>query len=228
MPFGVNRITGRPGPAPRPPRDGDRKQARQRVNVEVRTGRRPHPNTLPCVDCGHVWHEGDKRHEYDHYLGYAAEHHLDVEPVCTVCHRARADRRAESVQIRGERGRFVAHSGTASITKLDGRRRKTTDARTRDDQPSDELVEWITHMLRAKSEILVPVGDDDPLFWRRAAWRAAKAAGRHIQTVYVAHQKLFSAFVDDLTEDELDQQRAAVTAALDGHRRSALKDRHGA
>ena len=44
MAFGVNKITGRPGPAPKPPRDGDRKQARQRVNVEVRTGRRPRPD----------------------------------------------------------------------------------------------------------------------------------------------------------------------------------------
>ena len=89
MPFGNNPITGRPGPAPRPPRDGDKKQARQRINVEVRTGRRPHPNTLPCVDCGHVWEPGGRRHEYDHHLGYAAEHHGDVQSVCTPCHAKR-------------------------------------------------------------------------------------------------------------------------------------------
>lgn len=29
------------------------------------------------------------RHEYDHHQGYGAEHHLDVEPVCTFCHAAR-------------------------------------------------------------------------------------------------------------------------------------------
>lgn len=86
MAFGINPITGRPGPAPVPPRDGDREQARQRINVEVRTGRRPHPNTLPCADCGHMWAEGERRHEYDHYLGYAPEHHLDVEVVCTTHH----------------------------------------------------------------------------------------------------------------------------------------------
>lgn len=108
MPFGVNRTTGRPGPAPQPPRDGDRAQARQRVNVEVRTGRRPHPNVLPCVDCGHVWSPGERRHEYDHHLGYAAEHHYDVQPVCTTCHRARSDQRGEGRQVRGARGRFVA------------------------------------------------------------------------------------------------------------------------
>lgn len=77
------------GPEPNPPRDGDKVQARQRINVEIRTGKRPHPNTLPCADCGHVWAAGERRHEYDHHLGYAAEHHLDVEPVCTVCHAKR-------------------------------------------------------------------------------------------------------------------------------------------
>lgn len=77
------------GPKPMPARDNDKVQARQRVNVEVRTGRRAHPNTLACVDCGHVWATGQRRHEYDHHLGYAPEHHGDVEPVCTTCHHTR-------------------------------------------------------------------------------------------------------------------------------------------
>lgn len=108
MPFGVNRLTGRPGPAPKPPRDGDHLQARQRVNVEVRTGRRPHPNTLPCVACGHRWSPGERRHEYDHFKGYAAEFHLVVEPVCTKCHRQRGDVRGELVQVRDARGQFTS------------------------------------------------------------------------------------------------------------------------
>ena len=58
MAYGNNPITGRPGPAPKPPRDGDRKQARQRINVEVQAGRRPHPNSLPCTDCG-LWCAGE-------------------------------------------------------------------------------------------------------------------------------------------------------------------------
>lgn len=95
MAYGNNPLTGRPGPAPHPPRDGDKKQARQRVNVEVRTGRRPRPNTIPCVECGHIWKEGERRHEYDHYLGYGAAHHLHVEVVCTLCQRARSMRRGE-------------------------------------------------------------------------------------------------------------------------------------
>ena len=102
MPFGVNKRTGRPGPAPKLPRDGDKRQARQRINVEVRTGHRPHPNALPCVDCGHIWCDGERRHEYDHYLGYAAEHHLDVEPVCTTCHAARDNGRSRQTHcVRG-------------------------------------------------------------------------------------------------------------------------------
>lgn len=92
MAFGVNPATGRPGPAPHPPRDGDKLQARQRINVEVRT-------------------PGERRHEYDHHHGYGAEHHYCVEPVCTKCHRARNDQRGESRQVRGERGRYVASGG---------------------------------------------------------------------------------------------------------------------
>lgn len=107
MPFGVNPITGRPGPAPKPPRDGDREQARQRINVEVRTGRRPRPNDLPCAQCGHVWRPGERRHEYDHHLGYSAEHHMDVEPVCTTCHRARCETRGELEQRRDGLGRYT-------------------------------------------------------------------------------------------------------------------------
>lgn len=91
----VNPATGRPGPAPRPPRPGDKVQARQRINVEVRDGRRPHPNTLPCSDCGHAHKPGERRHEYDHHRGYAAEHHYDVEPVCTTCHMRRGIERGE-------------------------------------------------------------------------------------------------------------------------------------
>lgn len=87
MAYGVNPLTGRPGPSPFEPRSGDRKQARQRINVEVRTGRRVRPDDLPCADCSHVGE--DRRHEYDHYLGYESEHHYDVQAVCSVCHYRR-------------------------------------------------------------------------------------------------------------------------------------------
>jgi hypothetical protein len=85
----------RSGPPPLPSRDGDKKQARQRINVEVRTGRRPHPNSLACVQCGHTWQPGERRHEYDHHLGYAAEHHYEVQPLCTRCHTAKDSEKAQ-------------------------------------------------------------------------------------------------------------------------------------
>lgn len=111
------KIAGRPGPTPMPPRNGDKKQARQRVNVEVRSGRRPHPNELPCADCGHVWRPGDRRHEYDHYLGYASEHHYDVESVCTKCHVKRDQPRANAV--------FCIH-GHLFTTENTGRKKNGT------------------------------------------------------------------------------------------------------
>ena len=90
----MNPETGRPGPTPKPGRDGDKLQARQRVNTEVRQGFMPHPNALPCADCGHIWKEGERRHEYDHHLGYAAKNQYDVEAVCTTCHVARDSAKA--------------------------------------------------------------------------------------------------------------------------------------
>lgn len=75
------------GPPRLPRRDGDKRQARSRINHDMRMGQRPNPNTLPCTDCGHLGE--DRRHEYDHHLGYAAENHYDVEPVCSRCHHAR-------------------------------------------------------------------------------------------------------------------------------------------
>lgn len=105
-----NPITGRPGPAPKPPRDGDRRQARQRVNVEVRTGRRPHPNSIPCVDCGHVWKKGERRHEYDHFAGYSPEHHYSVESVCTTCHARRDSARKKCSYCK--RGHAFTHDNT--------------------------------------------------------------------------------------------------------------------
>lgn len=89
---------GRPersGPAPAPARDGDKRQARKRVNQLVLCGKLPRPNSLPCVDCGHVWAEGQRRHEYDHFRGYVAAHHLDVQAVCTTCHGQRIRDRGE-------------------------------------------------------------------------------------------------------------------------------------
>lgn len=73
------------GPTPQPGRDGDKLQARARVNREVKAGRLPKPNDVPCKICGHIG--TDRRHEYHHAKGYSAAHHLTVESHCTKCHR---------------------------------------------------------------------------------------------------------------------------------------------
>lgn len=96
------------GPLPDAPRSGDKIQARQRINVQIRTGRRLHPNFLPCEDCGHVWKEGERRHEYDHYLGYGVRNHYNVQAVCTTCHRKRSTARGEATsRARNNKGRFA-------------------------------------------------------------------------------------------------------------------------
>jgi phage gp29-like protein len=107
-PFGAPSDTAKPAPSP----DGDSKLmalavapggtgkhggneaqrvvARSAVNQKVRSGKLPHPNDVPCVVCGHSPGTKERRHEYDHTKGYAPEHHLDVESVCTECHKKRS------------------------------------------------------------------------------------------------------------------------------------------
>ena len=67
--------------------------ARSAVQNAVKRGRLANPNTVPCMDCAH--RGDDRRHEYDHHLGYARENRLAVQPVCTICHadREKARRR---------------------------------------------------------------------------------------------------------------------------------------
>lgn len=93
----INPLTGRPGPAPFAPRDGDKKQARERVHTEVRNGRMPSASDLPCTDCGHVRKDGEIEHHYDHFKGYAIESHLNVQAVCSPCHMRRGFSRGEHV-----------------------------------------------------------------------------------------------------------------------------------
>lgn len=107
----INPLTGKPGPVPKPSRDGDKKQARARINHQVQNGLRPRPNTLPCSDCGHIWN-GGPRHEYHHYLGYAAEHHFDVVTVCSLCHELHdSEKKAQMQCVHG-------HDFTAENTSI--------------------------------------------------------------------------------------------------------------
>jgi hypothetical protein len=102
-------------------RDRNKLAARSAVNVEVRLGKRPHPNTLQCVDCHHVWKPGDPRHEYDHHLGYAPEHWLDVVPVCRKCHARRGPKAQQTACAHG-------HAYTPENTKM--RSNGTRECRT--------------------------------------------------------------------------------------------------
>ena len=71
----------------------DKKRARKRVAHLIAKGRIPPANAVPCADCGHVWSEGERRHEHDHHLGYDPQHFTSVEVVCITCHRKREPRR---------------------------------------------------------------------------------------------------------------------------------------
>jgi hypothetical protein len=52
---------------------------------------------VPCTDCGHIG--SDRLHEYDHYLGYAAINHLDVQCVCVPCHNRREQQRRKQEKV---------------------------------------------------------------------------------------------------------------------------------
>lgn len=72
-----------------PVRNGDKLQARRRINYLVEQGLISHPDDLPCLDCA----DGNRRHEYDHARGYNGDNQLYVEPVCSKCHHNREDAR---------------------------------------------------------------------------------------------------------------------------------------
>lgn len=80
-----------------PVRDNDEKQARRRVNYLVESSLIPHPNNLPCTDCGHQYTDGERRHEYDHHLGYKKSFHESVQAVCSICHKKRTNERKKSI-----------------------------------------------------------------------------------------------------------------------------------
>ena len=78
------------------PADPEHRMAREAVRQAIRDGLIPPPNAVACIDCGHVWQPGQRRHEYDHARGYATEHRLDVVAVCTTCHADREKTRREA------------------------------------------------------------------------------------------------------------------------------------
>lgn len=81
IPIDQHKLRGFP---PKPGRDGDKNQARAKVNYAVTCGKLPHARNIPCTDCGHLG--DDRKHEYEHHNGYDAINHLDVQCVCVPCH----------------------------------------------------------------------------------------------------------------------------------------------
>ena len=72
-------------------RNGDKRQARRRINYLVEQGLLPRPDEIGCIDCGDNVFSGEHRHEYDHARGYDGKNQLYVEPVCSKCHHNRED-----------------------------------------------------------------------------------------------------------------------------------------
>ena len=84
-------------------RDGDKAQARKRVNMLAERGLRPHPSSLPCSSCGTGPEDSGRRHEFHHHNGYGVEHHEDVVVLCSKCHASEHPQR----RTRGLNGRFA-------------------------------------------------------------------------------------------------------------------------
>jgi len=59
---------------------------------------RPHPNTLPCDDCGHIWFEGERRHQYVGPDGEVTDAD-DADVVCLLCHQKRHRPRPEQDEV---------------------------------------------------------------------------------------------------------------------------------
>jgi hypothetical protein len=96
-----------------PARDGDKLQARARINHAIQIGLIPNPNSVPCMDCGHLGQ--DRRHEYDHPFGYSAKQQMAVEPVCSICHHKRTITRGELIQRRDRKGRYIGRKNKHSV-----------------------------------------------------------------------------------------------------------------
>jgi hypothetical protein len=71
-------------------RNKEKRQAHGVVWTAIRKGVLAPARGLLCIDCG------NPAASYDHYLGYAPEHRLDVQPVCSPCHGQRTWKGADA------------------------------------------------------------------------------------------------------------------------------------
>jgi len=91
------------------PVDGAKMQANHRVTYLVSVGILPKPSVIPCSKCGHMGQ--DRKHEYHHFMGYAAEHHEVVECLCTKCHKSKDRPWEYSVEKYKVRSRYLETIG---------------------------------------------------------------------------------------------------------------------
>jgi hypothetical protein len=58
------------------------------ADADPTLGQRPHSNKVPCMDCGHVWFEGERRH---HYVDDAGKETIEsgARVLCTLCMQQR-------------------------------------------------------------------------------------------------------------------------------------------
>lgn len=121
----------------------DKKEARKVANRAVRLKMLPRPCALPCVSCGHIYIKGERRHEYHHYLGYDAEHHLSVQAICTTCH---AKTYGKALLTHCHRGHEFSELNTAH--KPNGNRICLTCRRARDKKRGRDAFYWRQYRIK--------------------------------------------------------------------------------
>ena len=103
----------------------ERNRARTAVHYAVKSGKLRPASELRCIDCDHP------AAQYDHYLGYAFELRLDVQPVCVSCHAKRfRNRRIDYKEPKPKIPKpdyFCAQCGT----KLTGSKKRWCSSRCR-------------------------------------------------------------------------------------------------
>lgn len=94
-----------PGRRKKPARDGDKRQAANRISALIDAGVLAPASTRKCSRCGHVHGTDGRRHFWVHTRGFAAEHHDFVEVLCSLCRGAFA---AERKRAKARREGFTA------------------------------------------------------------------------------------------------------------------------
>lgn len=136
------------------------RKARAFINAKVKARSMAHPNTLPCVDCGHVWAKGERRHEYDHTHDYDDQTtwHL-VESVCTTCHHKRTEKREGfQPELRASEARLPNGQFAPGVSPNPGgvsKERRQLLEIIRGDEFGDRLEEALRELVRLRNPATV-------------------------------------------------------------------------